>query len=172
MARYTLRAASLAGPASPAGALALLNTAMRGERVPERFVTAVLGHLRRRPDGGATLTVVAAGHPAPLVARTDGRVEAVAVRGPLLGVLDGAAWTEATVELAPGGGVVLYTDGVTEADRRRPLEPAGLAELLEARRDPCTAPALAEAVRRVAEERAAGPLRDDVAIVALCLDPA
>jgi serine phosphatase RsbU (regulator of sigma subunit) len=114
---------------------------------------------------------VAAGHPAPLVARADGSVEAIGARGPLLGILEGAAWTQASVELAPGDGVLLYTDGVTEADRRAPLDATGLAALLPGRPGRSAAE-LAEALRRIAEERAAGPLRDDVAIVALRLDPA
>jgi PAS domain S-box-containing protein len=59
----------------------------------------------------------------------------------------------------------------TEADRRAPLEPAELAALLPAEEARSSAADLAEAVRRVAEERAGGPLRDDVAIVALMLDP-
>jgi serine phosphatase RsbU (regulator of sigma subunit) len=170
MARYTLRTASLAGPSTPSGTLALLNAAMASERVPERFLTAVLAHLRLRPDGGGTLRVVAAGHPAPLVVRADGRIEAIPAGGALLGIVTGVRWEETRVDLEPGDGVVLYTDGVTEADRRAPLEPAALAALLPGRLGHPSAAGLAESVRRVAEERAGGRLRDDVAIVALLLD--
>ncbi|MCW3009899.1 MAG: regulatory protein, partial [Solirubrobacterales bacterium] len=171
MARYTLRAATIAGPANPGNSLALLNAAMVTERIAERFLTAVLGELRLG-DGHADLVLSCAGHPAPLIVRADGRIEPVEAHGALLGVAEGVTWEETELRLGRGDAIVLYTDGVTEADRRRPMEPGDLAaELLAAHPDgpPATAAALADAVRHVAEQRAQGPLRDDVAIVALRL---
>jgi phosphoserine phosphatase RsbU/P len=88
--------------------------------------------------------------------------------GPLLGVDDAAAWTEARVTLGPGDAIVFYTDGVTEALRTEPLSADDLAALLPAGAG-ASAEALADAVRDLAHARAPGPLRDDVAIVALRL---
>lgn len=170
MARYTLRAATIAEPAAPGRSLGLLNTAMTAERAPERFLTAVLGELRLRPEG-ADVVWACAGHPAPIVVRADGAVESVPAAGALLGVADWMTWEESEVQLRPGDAVVLYTDGVTEADRRAPLTSDELAAAIAARLGGAAASAsvLADAVRQIAEERAGGPLRDDVAIVALRL---
>ncbi|MBA2348674.1 MAG: SpoIIE family protein phosphatase [Solirubrobacterales bacterium] len=86
------------------------------------------------------------------------------------GAARGLRWGEHAVSLSPGDAIVLYTDGVTEADRRRPLAAGELARELGAMlggRPPGSATALAGALRTLAHARAGGPLRDDVVIVAL-----
>jgi PAS domain S-box-containing protein len=170
MARYTLRAASAAAAErpDPAGAFALLNRQMCAERVPERFLSAVLGRLMPRDGGRMDLLLACAGHPAPIVLRAGGEAAPVRAGGPLLGVDDAAAWTETRVSLGPGDAIVFYTDGVTEALRTEPLSADDLAALLPAGAG-ASAEALADAVRDLAHTRAPGPLRDDVAIVALRL---
>jgi anti-sigma regulatory factor (Ser/Thr protein kinase) len=97
------------------------------------------------------ITVVRAGHVPPLLA-TPGESPCLldAVGGPPLGVVAGEVWREATLQVAPGSALVLYTDGLlrdggylgTEAGLRRllaavgarpitaPDEPDELAELL------------------------------------------
>ncbi|MCI0567193.1 MAG: serine/threonine-protein phosphatase [Acidobacteria bacterium] len=76
-----------------------------------RFVTAVVGHLR---DDG-TLVIANAGHCAPLVARADGKVESIAPTGPVVGILDNPNWTSLTTILERGETLLLYSDGVVEA---------------------------------------------------------
>jgi serine phosphatase RsbU (regulator of sigma subunit) len=114
------------------------------------------------------VALVCAGHPAPIVLRAGGGAAPVDTGGPLLGIDDGATWAETRVRLQPGDAIVFYTDGVTEALRTEPLSAAELAALLPAGAG-ASAEALADAVRDLAHERAAGGLRDDVAIVALRL---
>ena len=71
---------------------------------------------------GAThsaLTYSAAGHNPPRLVRGD-RVIALDGCGALpLGIEDGEDYRQATVRLARGDLLLLYTDGVTEAPRRR-----------------------------------------------------
>jgi serine phosphatase RsbU (regulator of sigma subunit) len=57
-----------------------------------------------------------AGHPPPLLLRADRTVTLLGGAGPdlMLGVDPGAERAEASVELAPGDTVVLYTDGLVE----------------------------------------------------------
>lgn len=76
-----------------------------------RFATAVVGWLN---DDGR-LTIANAGHPSPLIVRRDGRIDALASTGPILGVLPQASWTSTTTTLEEGDALVLYSDGVSEA---------------------------------------------------------
>ena len=59
---------------------------------------------------------VNAGHNPPLVKRTDGSVEYLRAKsGPPLAAMGGVAYRRQSLTLAPGDGIVLYTDGITEA---------------------------------------------------------
>ena len=65
------------------------------------------------------LEYVNAGHNPPLLKRADGSVEYLTAKsGPPLAVMDGVNYRRQTLMLAPGAGLVLYTDGVTEATDR------------------------------------------------------
>jgi sigma-B regulation protein RsbU (phosphoserine phosphatase) len=77
-----------------------------------RFATAVIAWIR---DDGL-LTLANAGHCPPLILRKDGTVEEIASTGPILGVLPNAVWRSTQTRLAPGETLVLYSDGVTEAE--------------------------------------------------------
>ena len=55
----------------------------------------------------------------PLVKRADGSVEYLTARsGPPLAVMDGVSYRRQTLVLKPSDGILLYTDGVTEATNR------------------------------------------------------
>jgi PAS domain S-box-containing protein len=168
LARYTLRA--VAGHSlSPATTLATLNEEMLRQKAERRFVTAVLGRLEPRRGGGARLVVASGGHPPPLVLRAGGHAEVLDAAGMLLGVELSAHSADCDVELAPGDTVVLYTDGVTETRRDRPLSPEALgAALVRAR--VTGAAAVAREVVRIAERESTGPLRDDVAVLVVALE--
>jgi len=167
LARYTLRAVAGRSP-SPAATLAALNDEMLRQSADRRFVTAVLARLEPRPGGGARLVVACGGHPPPVVLRAGGGGEAIGVPGTLLGVEPEVHLEDSVAQLAPGDALVLYTDGVTEARRDRPLTPQALAEVLAPRHDG-GAGRLAREVVRLAEEGGAGPLRDDLAVLVVAL---
>ena len=62
---------------------------------------------------------VNAGHNPPLVKRTDGSVEYLRAKsGPPLAAIGGVTYRRQSLTLAPGDGIVLYTDGVTEATNK------------------------------------------------------
>jgi serine phosphatase RsbU (regulator of sigma subunit) len=170
LARYTLRALA-ARSRSPSVTLATLNDEMLRQNAGRRFVTAVLGRLEPRMGGGARLVLASGGHPPPLVLRADGTAEVVPCTGTLLGVEPDAHSSDHEIDMARGDTLVLYTDGVTEARRDRPLTPEALAAALVTSA-PRGAGALARAVVQLANDAAAGPLRDDVAALVLVLDPA
>jgi phosphoserine phosphatase RsbU/P len=56
--------------------------------------------------------VVGAGHPPLLVARAGGRTESIPSSAPPLGLLERSNFIETIVELEPGDGFLLYTDGI------------------------------------------------------------
>jgi phosphoserine phosphatase RsbU/P len=77
-----------------------------------RFATAVIAWL----DDDGTLTIVNAGHPPPLIARRNGTIDEIGSTGPLLGILKSAKWCSRKLRLEQGDALVLYSDGVTEAE--------------------------------------------------------
>lgn len=81
----------------------------------EQFVTAFYGILD--PSTGE-LTYGNAGHDPPylLSAQNDGAVQTLRRTGPPLGILEDMTWEQKTVRLAPGDTLLLYTDGVTDAE--------------------------------------------------------
>ncbi|MGH7725783.1 MAG: SpoIIE family protein phosphatase [Candidatus Eiseniibacteriota bacterium] len=83
-----------------------------------KFVTFFYGaldpHARR-------LSYSNAGHNPPLVVRADGRIEELSTGGLILGVFPMAEYDEGTITLEPGDVVLLFTDGVTEAESRNGL---------------------------------------------------
>jgi PAS domain S-box-containing protein len=161
--RHTLRAAAPREP-GPAAALSRLDAALLdGEDRPSSAVCALLS----TSAGGAEVVLASAGHPPPLVRRADGRVEFSVKPGTLLGAVEDAPpLPEATIRLAPGDVLVLYTDGVTEArvgDGQ--LGEAGLVEILE--RAAPSAAAVADAVEQGALAVQEGRQRDDIAVLAV-----
>ena len=78
--------------------------------IAARFATAFFGVLDA--DGG--LSYCNAGHNPPYLF-SNGTVRALGVGGIVLGLFDGAAYEQETVQLAPGDVVVLFSDGVSEA---------------------------------------------------------
>lgn len=80
------------------------------------FVTAVYAVLdsERR-----VITVANAGHPSLLVCRADGTVREGAQRGFMLGLTAAASYSNEEIPLRQGDRVLLYTDGLTEAQNTR-----------------------------------------------------
>ena len=80
------------------------------------FVTAWIGIVDLSTG---EVEYVNAGHNPPLLKRAGGSVEYLTAKsGPPLAVMDGVPYRRQTLDLAPGDGLVLYTDGVTEATNR------------------------------------------------------
>ncbi|MBX3437213.1 MAG: SpoIIE family protein phosphatase [Planctomycetaceae bacterium] len=99
---------------TPAEALAGLNKDIAGSGLGHRFITFVLMVLD--PPSGQ-VTIVNAGHLAPLLRRTDGQVEAVCKKesGLPLGIIPDQQYESAAITLQEGETLLAFTDGVTEA---------------------------------------------------------
>jgi sigma-B regulation protein RsbU (phosphoserine phosphatase) len=91
-----------------------------------RFITLFYGILE-----GRRLRYSNAGHPAPLLVRHDGTVCRLETSGAVLGVLPDWAYEPAEVELRSGDRLVLFSDGIVEAENAAGAE-FGEERLLEA----------------------------------------
>jgi sigma-B regulation protein RsbU (phosphoserine phosphatase) len=79
----------------------------------ERFVTAFYGVLDWK---NGVLIYSNAGHNPPMLLKADGRIEQLTEGGVALGVLPDARYEECPIAIGPGDLLVLYTDGVSEAE--------------------------------------------------------
>jgi len=66
-------------------------------------------------DSSGRLTYANAGHCAPMLVRAAGGIEKLEATGMPVGLVDGAVFGLETRDLTPGDRLVLYSDGVTEA---------------------------------------------------------
>jgi len=62
-----------------------------------------------------TLTYANAGHYAPILLRPDGSVERLEAGGPVLGIFNDAVYKQSQISVESGDRVVLFTDGITDA---------------------------------------------------------
>jgi serine phosphatase RsbU (regulator of sigma subunit) len=136
------------------------------------FITAqlVFVDLRRRQ-----LVAASAGH-CPVLILSGETVRALNVAGTPLGILPDATYRQTTATLAQPGGLLLYTDGLTESLNAEG-EMFGHDRLAEWVRARAPLPATAEELRdqlagELSRFRGAAPLRDDQAFLILAEDPA
>jgi PAS domain S-box-containing protein len=162
LTRHTTRAIARL-VSRPADVLRMVNEELRMSD-HDRFATALYGRLDP-VAGGLRLTLACGGHPAPLVRRASGAIEALRAHGPLLGVFPAADFPEITVDLQPGDTLVLYTDGLVERNPRVAGD-AALRDLLAS----LTSSDVDELIAQI-EARALGtpPVRlpDDSAVLAI-----
>lgn len=130
---------------------------------PGSFVTTFYGIVdvtERR------MLYVNAGHPPPLLVRATGQIEPLAVTAPVLGVSRLAPIREGYVEFGPGDGVVMFSDGVTEAGSSPDafFEAAGVQACLEALWSRPAAE-VCQGVLDQAARHAHGTLTDDATVV-------
>jgi serine phosphatase RsbU (regulator of sigma subunit) len=134
-----------------------------------RFATLVLASVLRR-ESSVRLRLTSAGHPAPLIVRSDGSVEEAATQGTLVGALPECHADTVTAELAPGEMCLLYTDGIIEA-RGGPLGDTMFGEeRLAAALSDCAgmpAEAVIERIQMLAGQWIGQGRHDDMALVAI-----
>jgi serine phosphatase RsbU (regulator of sigma subunit)/pSer/pThr/pTyr-binding forkhead associated (FHA) protein len=150
---------------TPAELVRELNTTLAPKTAPTKFVTMVVGVLD--PASGL-VEFVNAGHVAPLVISRRG-VEAQATTDLVVGVLSTASYHNQRVTLDVGDSIVLFTDGVTEAENEAEeqlgLEP--IATLLSTFHG-IPAPQILDRIDQHLQEFCANaPATDDVTMLAL-----
>jgi phosphoserine phosphatase RsbU/P len=109
----TLLRASAQHQASPGECLSYTNRSLVEQRASGMFVTLFYGILHTRTG---VLEYCNAGHNPPYAFSPDGRLRTLAEQsGPMLGVFEGYRYQTLRTEIAPDEGVLVYTDGITEA---------------------------------------------------------
>jgi phosphoserine phosphatase RsbU/P len=150
--------------ADPAAAAARLNDSLC-QSSAGRFITLLLAILDR---DSPRLTLVNAGHLAPLRRRSTGAIEVVGehLRGPALGIMPQAEWSLVKAEVEPGDIWLALTDGVTEAMNARGEMYGGARLRQELARAPVEVAAAGECI--LADMRhflADQPQSDDICLV-------
>ncbi len=118
-----------------------LNGVLERSGLDNRYATLFYAEVAA---GSSDVRYLNAGHNPALLVR-DGRVEPLLASSLPLGMLPGIAYAQGAVSLAPGDVIVLYSDGITEAQNAAGEE-FGLARLTDAVRT--TAALAAEAAAR------------------------
>ena len=115
----------------PLGLVTRLNRLVHDHTPGSRFITLCLAVID--PRTGAC-EYVNAGQTPPLLRRAGGGYERLTTGGMALGMFDGATYESAHCNLSLGDLLVMYSDGVTEAENPagQPLDEAGLRGIVDA----------------------------------------
>ncbi len=186
--RVILTLGDVAGKGSPAALLmalllAVLRTLVDEELEPEalterlnaqiwrhspssRFIT--LFYAVYNPIDG-TLVYVNAGQNPPLIRRRDGSFDRLMGTGVALGMFDQSTYTSAQTRVEPGELLILYSDGITEAENPagQPLEEPGLQAVVDAYTDVSAAELGVQILKAVERYAQAPKFADDLTILIL-----
>jgi sigma-B regulation protein RsbU (phosphoserine phosphatase) len=169
LARYTLRAAALES-APPSDALRRLNTAMLDDDTSQ-FATVALAYFSKGADGDVDVRLALAGHPAPALVRREGGVERAGRFGMMVGLIEDPVLHDVELRIRSGDVLLLYTDGVSEAGPRgAPLGEEAIAAVLDGLAGD-SPQAIVDAVEQAAVAAQPGDPRDDIALLAISLEP-
>jgi sigma-B regulation protein RsbU (phosphoserine phosphatase) len=162
-----LRAEACRG-CSPADVLTAINNHLFKLGTHRMFVTALYGSLDTETG---EFTYACAGHEPPLLADGAGRAPCyhLASEGRLLGLFEDVGLNDATLQLAPGESLVLFTDGVVEA-RNAAREFFGEERLSELAASASTSGAQAlcdRVLAAVAAHTGASAHADDITVLAV-----
>jgi sigma-B regulation protein RsbU (phosphoserine phosphatase) len=151
-------------PGNLAAFMTRLNKATCAKCPSNRFITFFFCVLDTKTG---ELTFANAGHNPPIVMRASGDAEMLQDGGPVLGILPAARYSEQRISLQKGDMLVLYSDGVTEANdvNQNEYDEERFIEVLKKHRTE-PADAIVQAVTNSLAEFAAGaPQADDITLV-------
>jgi serine phosphatase RsbU (regulator of sigma subunit) len=111
----------------PGDAMARLNRTLLRRSIGGRFATIACGLI----DDAGNLRLTSAGHNPSYVLHADGTLSKFEKGGLMVGAFPGVSYEEDVIALSPGDQLILYSDGVTEA------EDASRAQFEEERLETC-----------------------------------
>src|SRR5688572_15580237 len=147
-----------------------LNVQIARHAPPSRFITLFVASYDPRTG---EMQFVNAGQTPPLLRRQNGRVERLMTGGIALGMFEGSSYIAGTARLEPGDALVMYSDGITEAEdpTGQPFDEAGLERTLAlypGTFPEATAASVGQAIfDAVARHRRDSRLADDLSVLVL-----
>jgi sigma-B regulation protein RsbU (phosphoserine phosphatase) len=168
LSRAYLRSLALEKDPYPPATLAALNRRILQDTSSDLFVTLVYGMIS---PGNGRFIYCNGGHPPPLVVRSNPSqpIELLARTGMAVGVTENTEWEEGSIELSPGDYILMYSDGITEAQSDAG-EFFGLERLIsgvEAMRGWPPAEVREYLIQRV-QDFSGDVQEDDIALLVLC----
>jgi sigma-B regulation protein RsbU (phosphoserine phosphatase) len=152
---------------SPSGVMERVNQVLCQTNPEGMFVTVCIGVLDL--DTG-TVVCSDGGHDPPMRLRQGGVDVIHKVGGLALGLFADVSYSEWTIQLAPGDGLVIYTDGVSEAVNadQQLFGASRLHDVLTDLPHDCSAHAVTDAVMKALDRFVGGyPQSDDITLLAL-----
>jgi sigma-B regulation protein RsbU (phosphoserine phosphatase) len=136
-----------------------------GNTAAGKFITLFYGVL-----DGHTLTYTNAGHNAPMLVRANGEHFRLDCGGVVLGVFPDWGYQQAQVVLTPGDRLLLYSDGITEAENSQGAQfgEERLLDLLERHRG-MDATRLRRKIMGAVADFTGGAMQDDATLVAIAV---
>jgi sigma-B regulation protein RsbU (phosphoserine phosphatase) len=153
--------------ASAGECLEYVNSVLVRQSDPAMFVTIFYGVLHT--DTGV-LEYSIGGHNPPMLFSGSGKAELMETRGGMIvGMVEEATYSTGTIQLKPGDGILLYTDGVTEAEdpAENQFSEERLLGLLVKSGGDSVEDIVQEVMREVALFASGAPQHDDITAVAL-----
>jgi sigma-B regulation protein RsbU (phosphoserine phosphatase) len=167
VSRTLLRAVAMQGEA-PGECLDYVNRILTRESDPAVFVTMFYGVLNTVTG---ELAYSLGGHNPPLLFsnRHQNVMPLASEGGFMVGLLDRARYTTETLRLNPGDGILLFTDGVTEAEdiAQEPFSDEKLTELLTAMNESPAQTIVQRTLSEVSRHAGEAAQSDDITVVAL-----
>ncbi|MGA2723109.1 MAG: SpoIIE family protein phosphatase [Bryobacteraceae bacterium] len=151
-------------PGDLASLMTRLNKATCAKCPANRFITFFFSVLDTETG---ELAFANAGHNPPIVVRAAGELQMLEGGGPVLGILPAAPYTEQCAHLDRGDLLVLYSDGVTDANNAN-FDEFGedrFIEVLKRHRHQPAADIVAAVTNALAEFAAGAPQGDDITLV-------
>jgi len=150
----------------PADLVARLNVQVSRHSPGSRFITLFYGVYNAR---AGELTYVNAGHPPPLVLRSNDSIDRLERGGTALGMFEHSTYVTGHARLQPDDLLAIYSDGITEAENPtgRPFDEAGLESALRRHRHDSVS-AIGEAMVAAVEKHTGDAhLADDLTVLLL-----
>jgi serine phosphatase RsbU (regulator of sigma subunit) len=144
--------------------MARLNKATCANCPSNRFITFFFCVLDVKTG---ELAFANAGHNPPIIVRASGAAEMLEGGGPVLGIIPFAPYKEMHARLAPGDMLVIYSDGVTEANNvnHDEYDEQRFIEVLQQHRRASASEIVAAVTKSLNEFAAGAPQADDITLV-------
>jgi sigma-B regulation protein RsbU (phosphoserine phosphatase) len=143
-----------------------INQILCANTAPNKFVTLFYGVLE-----GRRLTYTNAGHNSPMLVHAGGEKLRLECGGALLGVLPDWVYQQGEALLEPGDRLVLFSDGITEAENSKgdQFGEERLLSILDANRT-LDATALRKKIISAVADFSGGALQDDATLLVIAID--